>query len=145
MASVNRVMLIGNVGKEPEIRTTQDGKRIANFSIATTETWKDKSSGEKKSKTEWHRVAVFNDGLVGVIERFVSKGTQLYIEGSLVTRKWTDSSGVDKYSTEVHLQGFNASMVILGGSKEGVENSGGDNAATDDDSTASLSDYEAPF
>jgi single-strand DNA-binding protein len=115
MASVNKVILLGNVGKDPEIRSTADGKKIANFSVATSEEWKDKATGERKERTEWHRVCVFNDGLVGVIEKYVKKGTKVYIEGALQTRKWTDKDGAEKYSTEVILSGFNGQMVLCGG------------------------------
>lgn len=113
--SVNKVILVGNVGKDPEIRTTNDGRKIANLSIATSDTWKDKSTGERKEKTEWHRVVVFNDGLVKVIEQYVKKGAKLYIEGALQTRKWTDQSGAEKYSTEVVLQAFNGTLTMLDG------------------------------
>lgn len=111
--SVNKVILIGNVGNAPEIRSTQDGKKIANFSLATSETWKDKRSGDRKSKTEWHKVVVFNEGLVGVIESYIQKGAKIYLEGSLQTRKWTDKEGAEKYSTEVVLQGFGSTLVML--------------------------------
>jgi single-strand DNA-binding protein len=117
--SVNKVLLVGNLGKDPEIRTTKDGKEIANFSIATTESWKDKSTGERKNKTEWHKVSVFSQGLVGIIKNYVKKGTKVYIEGQLQTRKWTDNNGVDKYTTEVILQNFNSTLVLLD-SKEGI-------------------------
>ena len=113
--SVNRVILIGNLGKDPEIRNTTDGREIASFSLATSESWKDKSTGEKKNKTEWHRVVVFSQGLVGVIKQYVHKGSKLYLEGQLQTRKWTDKNGVDKYSTEIILQGFGATLVMLDG------------------------------
>lgn len=111
--SVNKVILVGNVGKDPEVRSTTDGKEIAVFSIATTDTWKDKSTGEKKEKTEWHRVVVFNEGLVGVIKRYLKRGSRVYIEGSLQTRKWSDNAGQEKYSTEVVLQNFNSNLVLL--------------------------------
>jgi single-strand DNA-binding protein len=111
--SVNKVILVGNVGQEPEIRSTQDGKEIANFSIATSESWKDRNTGERKEKTEWHRISVFNDALVNVIKNYVHKGSKLYIEGQLQTRKWTDKSGVEKYTTEVVLQGYNGSLTML--------------------------------
>jgi single-strand DNA-binding protein len=113
--SVNKVILVGNVGKDPEIRRTQDGRPIANISLATSETWRDKATGERKEKTEWHRVVVFNENLCKVIEQYVKKGSKLYIEGSLQTRKWTDQSGAEKYSTEVVLQGFNGSLTMLDG------------------------------
>jgi len=111
--SVNKVILIGNVGQDPELRATQDGRELANFSLATTESWKDKSTGERKDKTEWHRIVVFSQGLVGVIKNYVKKGSKLYIEGQLQTRKWTDDKGVDRYSTEIILQNFNSSLQIL--------------------------------
>ena len=111
--SVNKVILVGNVGQDPEIRSTNDGKEIANFSIATTESWKDKITGERKDKTEWHRVVIFSQGLVGVVKNYVKKGSKLYIEGQLQTRKWTDNSGVERYTTEVVLQNFNSSLQML--------------------------------
>ena len=111
--SVNKVILIGNVGKDPEIRRTQDGKAIANLSIATSESWRDKATGERKEKTEWHRVVIFNEGLCKVAEQYLKKGAKVYIEGQLQTRKWQDQSGADKYSTEVVLQGFGGSLTML--------------------------------
>lgn len=110
---LNKVTLIGNLGKDPEIKSTQDGRELANFSLATTEKWKDKNTGEKKEKTEWHNVVVFSQGLVGVVKNYVKKGTKLYIEGQLQTRKWTDNNGVDKYTTEIVLQNFNSNLQIL--------------------------------
>lgn len=111
--SVNKVILIGNVGKDPEIRTTQDGRKFANLRIATSESWRDKASGERKEKTEWHAVVVFNDALAKVVESYVRKGSKLYIEGQLQTRKWQDQTGQDRYSTEVVLQGFNGVLTML--------------------------------
>ncbi len=111
--SINKVILVGNVGQDPEIRSTQDGREIASFSIATSESWKDKSTGEKKEKTEWHRIVVFSQGLVGIVKSYVKKGAKLYVEGSLQTRKWTDKDGVEKYTTEVVLQNFNSTLQIL--------------------------------
>lgn len=111
--SINKVILVGNVGQEPEIRSTQDGREIANFSLATSESWKDKNSGERKEKTEWHRVVIFSPGLVGIVKNYVKKGTKLYVEGSLQTRKWTDGSGVEKFTTEIVLQNFNSVLQIL--------------------------------
>ena len=111
--SLNKVTLIGNVGMDPEIRSMQDGGKVANLSIATSESWKDKMTGERRDKTEWHRVVVFNDRLVDVIEKYVKKGSKLYIEGQLQTRKWTDQNGVDKYTTEVVLQKFRGDLVML--------------------------------
>lgn len=113
--SVNKVILVGNVGKDPEIRRTQDGRSIANLSIATSETWRDKSTGERKEKTEWHRVSIFSEPLVKVVEKYIKKGAKLYIEGALQTRKWTDQAGVEKYSTEVVLNGFGSSLTMLDG------------------------------
>lgn len=110
--SVNKVILVGNVGADPEIRTTQDGKRIANIRLATSESWRDKQ-GEKHERTEWHRVVIFNDGLAKVVEGYVSKGSKLYIEGQLQTRKWTDKEGHERYSTEVVLQGFGGTLTLL--------------------------------
>ncbi|SCB51053.1 single-strand binding protein [Bradyrhizobium shewense] len=117
--SVNKVILVGNLGKDPEIRRTQDGRPIANLSIATSETWRDKNSGERKEKTEWHRVVIFNEGLCKVAEQYLKKGAKVYIEGALQTRKWTDQSGVEKYSTEVVLQGFNSTLTMLDGRSGG--------------------------
>lgn len=111
--SLNKVTLIGNVGQDPEIRQTKDGKDVASFSLATSESWKDKSSGEKRDKTEWHRIVVFSQGLVGVIKNYVKKGSKLYIEGSLQTRKWTDKEGIEKYTTEIILQGFSSKLLML--------------------------------
>jgi len=122
--SVNKVILIGNVGKDPEIRTFGNGGKVANFSIATSESWKDKNSGERKEKTDWHNIAVFNDGLVGVIERYVKKGSKLYIEGKLQTRKWQDRDGNDKYTTEVVLQGYGGTLTMLD-SRDGQGGGGG--------------------
>lgn len=113
MASVNKVILVGNVGKDPEIRTFQNGGRVANFSVATSESWKDKATGEKKERTEWHRVAVTNDALVGIVESYIRKGSKLYVEGKLQTRKWTDKNGVEKFSTEVVLAPFGGQLVML--------------------------------
>ena len=115
MAGVNKVILIGNLGRDPEIRTTQDGRRIANLNIATSESWKDKSTGERREKTEWHRVVIFNDGLAGVAQQYLHKGSKVYIEGQLQTRKWQDQSGQDRYSTEVVMQNYGGVLVMLDG------------------------------
>jgi len=126
--SVNKVILVGNLGNDPEIRTFGNGGKVANFSIATSESWRDKQSGEKREKTEWHRIAVFGEGLVGVIERYVKKGSKLYIEGKLQTRKWQDRDGNDKYTTEVVLQGPGTTLTMLdsaGGQGGGGGRSGG--------------------
>ena len=124
--SVNKVILIGNLGRDPEIRTTQDGTRVANLSIATSESWRDKGSGERREKTEWHRVVVFNDRIVDVAERYLKKGATVYIEGQLQTRKWTDQSGVEKYTTEVVLQKYRGELTMLGGRGEGAGAGGGE-------------------
>lgn len=111
--SVNKVILVGNLGKDPEIRTTQDGKEIANLTLATSESWRDRNTGERREKTEWHRIVVFNDGLIGVIKNYLHKGSKVYVEGALQTRKWTDQSGAERYSTEVVLQGFGSQLTML--------------------------------
>ena len=114
MASLNKVMLIGNLGADPEARHTQDGKTIIHLSVATSESWKDKNTGEKREKTEWHRVVIFNEGLAEIAEKYLRKGSKVYIEGKIQTRKWTDKAGADKYTTEVVLSGFDGKMVMLG-------------------------------
>ncbi len=111
--SVNKVILVGNLGRDPEIRSFQNGGRVASFSIATSESWKDKVSGEKKERTEWHRISILNDKLVEIVERYVKKGSKLYIEGQLETRKWTDKDGQEKYSTEVVLRPFRGELTLL--------------------------------
>lgn len=111
--SLNKVVLIGNLGRDPEIRSTNDGREIATFSIATGESWKDKATGERKEKTEWHRIVVFSEGLVRVIKNYVKKGTKLYIEGQLQTRKWVDNENQERYTTEVVLQNFNSTLILL--------------------------------
>ena len=121
--SLNKVQLIGRLGADPEIKQMVNGKNIARLSIATSQSWKDKSTGERKEKTEWHRVVIFNEGLVNVVQQYVKKGAQVYIEGQLTTRKWKDEkSGVDRYSTEVILQGFNSSFKILSSKSSQNEN-----------------------
>ena len=126
--SVNKVILVGNLGQDPEIRRTQDGRPIANFSVATSKTWRDRNSGERREKTEWHRVVCFNEGLCKVIEQYVKKGSKVYIEGQLQTRKWQDQNGQDRYTTEVVLQGFNSNLTMLdsrGGGGDGGDYGGG--------------------
>lgn len=142
--SLNKVTLIGNLGRDPEIRTTNDGKEIANFSIATSETWKDKMTGEKKDKTEWHRIVCFSEGLVRVIKNYVKKGTKLYIEGQLQTRKWVDNDNQEKYTTEVVLQNFNSTLILLDYRGEAAPNqpSSQNNNPTFDNSDL---DDEIPF
>ena len=116
--SINKVILIGSLGKDPEIRSMQDGKTIVNFSIATSENWKDKTTGEQKAKTEWHRVVIFNEHLAKVAQNYLKKGSKVYVEGQLQTRKWTDQSGVEKYTTEVVLQRFKGELTMLDGRSE---------------------------
>ena len=123
--SVNKVILIGNLGADPEIRNTQDGRPIANLRIATSESWRDRSSGERRERTEWHRVVVFNEGLCRIVEQYLKKGSKVYIEGQLQTRKWQDQSGQDKYTTEIVLQGFNSSLTMLDGRDSGSQQGGG--------------------
>ncbi len=117
--SVNKVIIIGNLGRDPEVRTFQNGGKVCNLRIATSENWKDKSTGERREKTEWHSVAIFNEGLVRIAEQYLRKGSKVYIEGQLQTRKWQDQSGADRYSTEVVLQGFNGTLTMLDGRSEG--------------------------
>jgi single-strand DNA-binding protein len=119
--TINKVIIIGNLGQDPEIRKTQDGREIANFSLATTESWKDKSSGEKKERTEWHKISVFSQGLVDIIKQYVKKGSKLYIEGALQTRKWKDGNGIEKYNTEIVLQNFNSTLQILNSSVKEID------------------------
>lgn len=143
--SLNKVILIGNLGRDPEIRTTNDGREIASFSLATSESWKDKATGERKDKTEWHRVVVFKEGLINVIKSYLKKGAKVYLEGQLQTRKWVDNSGQEKYTTEVVLQGFNTGLILLDGkgSAEGTSNSVHmDEKANFDDNSL---DDEIPF
>jgi len=116
--SVNKVILVGNLGRDPEIRSTQDGLRIAQLSVATSENWRDKNSGERREKTEWHRVVIFNERIVDVAEKYLRKGAKVYIEGALQTRKWTDQSGQEKYTTEVVLQRFRGELTMLDGRGE---------------------------
>jgi len=123
--SVNKVILVGNLGRDPESRSFQNGGKVVNLRIATSESWKDKNSGERKEKTEWHSVAIFNEGLANVAERFLRKGSKVYIEGALQTRKWQDQQGNDKYSTEIVLQGFNSVLTMLDGPGGGQGGGGG--------------------
>ncbi|MCC0035442.1 MAG: single-stranded DNA-binding protein [Hoeflea sp.] len=124
--SVNKVILVGNLGQDPEIRRTQDGRPIATLSVATSESWRDKATGERREKTEWHRVVIFNEGLCKVAESYLKKGSKVFLEGQLATRKWQDQSGQDRYSTEVVLQGFGGSLVMLDGAKGTGYKPGGD-------------------
>ena len=122
--SLNKVMIIGNLGRDPEVRAFQDGRKVCNLRIATSETWKDKATGERKEKTEWHSVAIFQEGIVRVAEQYLKKGSTVYIEGKLQTRKWQDQSGADKYSTEIVLQGYDGVLTMLGGKADGGGQSG---------------------
>ena len=117
--SVNKVILVGNLGADPEVRQTQDGRPIVNLRVATSETWKDRNTGERRERTEWHRVVIFSEGLARVAEQYLKKGSKVYIEGQLQTRKWQDQSGQDRYSTEIVLQGFNSTLTMLDGRREG--------------------------
>ena len=117
--SVNKVIILGNLGRDPEVRTFQNGGKVCNLRIATSETWKDRNTGERRERTEWHSVAIFSEGLVRVCEQYLRKGSKVYIEGKLQTRKWQDQSGQDRYSTEVVLQGFDGTLVMLDGRGEG--------------------------
>lgn len=130
--SVNKVILVGNLGRDPEIRRTQDGRPIANLRIATSESWKDRNSGERREKTEWHSVVIFNENLCRVAEQYLRKGSKVYIEGQLQTRKWQDQQGQDRYSTEVVLQGFNGTLTMLDGRAGGGLGEGGQSDYGDD-------------
>ena len=149
--SINKVILIGNVGKDPDIRATQDGREIANLSIATSESWKDKSTGERREKTEWHRVSIFNDGLVNLCKNYIKKGSKLYIEGKLQTRKWTDQQGVEKYSPEIVLQGYDGSITMLDSRSDSAPEQTPHNAAKSNGyqpqqaPSAAMGDDEIPF
>lgn len=145
--SVNKVILVGNVGADPEIRRTQSGAPIANLRIATSETWRDKASGERREKVEWHSVVVFNENIVKVVEQYVKKGAKLYIEGSLQTRKWQDKDGNDRYSTEIALQGYNCTLTMLDGRRDG-DGGGNGGAGRGSGYTSSVGDDmkdEIPF
>jgi len=131
--SVNKVILVGNLGRDPESRTFQNGGKVVNLRIATSDTWKDRNTGERKEKTEWHSVAIFNEGLANVAERYLRKGSKVYIEGALQTRKWTDQAGVEKYSTEIVLQGFNSVLTMLDGAPGGGGGSSGGVSSGRDD------------
>ncbi len=123
--SVNKVILIGNLGADPEIRRTQDGRPIANLRVATTESWRDRNTGERREKTEWHRVVIFSEGLAKIAEQYLKKGSKIYLEGQLQTRKWEDQSGQERYTTEVVLQGFNSTLTMLDGRQGGGDFAGG--------------------
>jgi|TARA_B110000305_G_C19432863_1_gene637190 single-strand DNA-binding protein len=147
--SLNKVLLIGRLGNDPEIKQMQNGKSVARLSVATSENWKDKNSGEKKEKTEWHRVVIFNEGLVNVVQQYLKKGAQIYIEGQLSTNKYTDSNGVEKYSTQIVLQGFNSTLKMLGGGSRTGDSSSDQSSSSslpsDEISPPSDLDDEVPF
>ena len=124
---INKVIIVGNLGKDPEVRTFANGGKVCNFSVATSESWKDKQTGERKEKTEWHNISIYNEGLAGVAERYLRKGSKVYLEGKLQTRKWQDQSGNDRYSTDVVLQGFDAKMEMLDSKPGGGGQGGGSN------------------
>ncbi|MBI3514511.1 MAG: single-stranded DNA-binding protein [Proteobacteria bacterium] len=129
--SVNKVILVGNLGRDPEVRSTQDGRKIVNLSVATSENWKDKTSGERREKTEWHRVVIFNENLARVAEQYLKKGSKVYLEGQLQTRKYTDQAGVEKYSTEVVLQNYRGDLTLLDSRGAGAGGGGGDDYAAE--------------
>ena len=147
--SLNKVLLIGRLGADPEIKQMVNGKSVARLSLATSQSWKDKSTGEKKEKTEWHRVVVFNEGLVNVVQQYLKKGAQIYVEGQLTTRKWKDEqSGQDKYSTEIVIQGYNSSLTMLGGSNQANSLPSQDNGKSVEDTSQDISkdlDDDIPF
>src|SRR5579864_9215726 len=148
MASVNKVILVGNLGADPEIRRTQDGRPIANLRLATSETWRDKNTGERRERTEWHRVVIFSEGLAKVAEQYLTKGARIYVEGQLQTRKWQDQQGQDRYSTEVVLQGFSSQLTMLdragGGSGSGASEFGADDAGSSFGSSPSRAPARQP-
>jgi single-strand DNA-binding protein len=141
--SLNKVLLIGRLGADPEIKQMVNGKSVARLSLATSQSWKDKNTGEKKEKTEWHRIVVFNEGLVNVVQQYLKKGAQVYIEGQISTRKWKDEqTGQDKYSTEILIQGYNSSLTMLGGVSQNNIASKDTKQNIDDNSTASPNDLD---
>ena len=141
--SLNKVLLIGRLGADPEIKQMVNGKSVARFSLATSQSWKDKNTGEKKEKTEWHRIVVFNEGLVNVVQQYLKKGAQVYIEGQLSTRKWKDEqTGQDKYSTEILIQGYNSSLTMLGGTSQNNIASQDIKQNIDDNKSASQNDLD---
>jgi single-strand DNA-binding protein len=131
--SVNKVILIGNLGADPEVRRTQDGRPMVNLRVATSDTWRDKTTGEKRERTEWHRVVIFSEGLCRIAEQYLKKGSKIFLEGSLQTRKWTDQQGVERYSTEVVLQNFNSQLTMLDGKSAGGSDYGAEDSGTNGD------------
>ena len=141
--SLNKVLLIGRLGTDPEIKQMVNGKSVARLSLATSQSWKDKNTGEKKEKTEWHRIVVFNEGLVNVVQQYLKKGAQVYIEGQLSTRKWKDEqTGQDKYSTEILIQGYNSSLTMLGGSSQNNISSQDKKKSIEENKTSSQNDLD---
>ncbi|WP_184474960.1 single-stranded DNA-binding protein [Rhizorhapis suberifaciens] len=140
--SVNKVILVGNLGADPEVRSFQNGGKVCNIRIATSENWKDRNSGERKERTEWHSVAIFSEGLANVAERFLRKGSKVYVEGQLRTRKWQDQQGQDRYTTEVVLQGFDAKLVLLDAREGGGSSGGFGGGGRSDDSWGSSGGYD---
>ena len=146
--SLNKVLLIGRLGADPEIKEMVNGKSVARLSLATSQSWKDKNTGERKEKTEWHRIVVFNEGLVNVVKQYLKKGAQIYVEGQISTRKWKDeSTGQDKYSTEVVIQGYNSSLTMLGSGNSSISSNQDNNQSIENTSQASQNDLddEIPF
>ena len=149
--SLNKVLLIGRLGNDPEIKQMTNGKSVARLSVATSETWKDKNSGERKEKTEWHRVVIFNEGLVGVVQQYLKKGSQVYIEGQIQTTKYTDSNGQEKYSTQIILQGYNSTLTMLGASnasskiEDSSMNQDSSSLPSDNNVSSNELDDEVPF
>ena len=146
--SLNKVLLVGRLGNDPEVKQMQNGKSVARLSVATSENWKDKNSGEKKEKTEWHRVVIFNEGLVNVVQQYLKKGAQVYIEGQLSTNKYTDNNGQEKYSTQIVLQGYNSTLKMLGGGNQGSsmsDQSSSSSLPSDEPIPSSGLDDEVPF
>ena len=149
--SLNKVLLIGRLGNDPEIKQMSNGKNVARLSVATSETWKDKNSGERKEKTEWHRVVIFNEGLVGVVQQYLKKGSQVYIEGQIQTTKYTDNNGQEKYSTQIILQGYNSTLTMLGSSSSGGRiddnsmNQDSSSLPSDNNVSSNEMDDEVPF
>ena len=147
--SLNKVLLIGRLGADPEIKQMVNGKSVARLSLATSQSWKDKNTGEKKEKTEWHRVVIFNEGLVNVVQKYLKKGAQVYIEGQINTTKYTDSNGQEKFSTQIVLQGYNSTLTMLGGSnnsiERGIDQDTSSNLPSDENVSKTKIDDEVPF
>lgn len=142
--TINKVILVGNLGNDPEIRSTSDGREIANFSLATSEFWKDKNTGERKSKTEWHRVTIFSQGLVGIAKSYLKKGSKIYLEGQLQTRKWVDNAGIEKYTTEIVLQNYNSTLTMLDNRQNSPE-SAPNNLNDNQNQVENIIDDDIPF